>query len=221
MPQISMDGFAPYVEAILSSFGGSVDFAQLTKHYARGGRRDDDHRYEPPRNPFITKAVIAGVPDPAHISTSLVEAQKRTIRMHVQHMTRLCDAFSKKLVNHRAALALHLGYYNLVRAHETLKTAPAVPAGLIVRPLSIGDLLDLALAEEPSSAPEPQRLEPRPGIGATRELPSRRGWLRVIDGGKAAPGASAERQGDLFDWAERKPPAKSLPLIGTQLSLFD
>lgn len=238
IPQISTDGFAPYVDSLLNGgFNGAVDYAQCVKNYRRGARRDDDHRYEPPRSPFITKTVIAGAPDPKHIGTSLVENQNRTIRIHVRRMTRLADAFSKKLENHRAALALHFAFFNFVRIHETLKTAPAVAAGLLARPWTIGELLDAALDEPHAALPEPMPLAPREGMGTARELPGGRGWLRVVRTGDApaptqpapaaklteAPPAKDERQGDLFTWAASKPaePPKPLLPMGTQLNLFD
>lgn len=135
--------------------------------------------------------------------------------MHIRRMTRLSDAFSKKLDNHRAAVALHFAFYNFVRPHETLKTAPAVRAGLVPVPLTLAQFVELALAEMPVPAPERQKFALRPGTGAARELPGGRGWLRAV------PNAPAERQGHLLDWAARKPPAKPVPPPRTQLSLFD
>lgn len=81
-------------------------------------------------------------------------------------------------------------------------------------PLTLAQLIELALAEVPVPPPERQKLVLRPGAGAARELQGGRGWLRAV------PNATAERQGDLFDWAARKPPVKPLPPTSTQLSLF-
>lgn len=215
MPQISTDGFIPYEQAIGESFPGEADYGQVQKNYRGKAQRDDQVRYEPPRDPFIVRTTIYGAPDPKLISTSLVERQNRTMRMHIRRMTRLSDAFSKKLDNHRAAVALHFAFYNFVRPHETLRTAPAVRAGLVPVPLTLAQLVELALAEVPVAAPERQKLALRPGAGAARELPGGRGWLRAV------PNAPVERQGNLFDWAERKPPSKPLPPPGTQLILFD
>jgi hypothetical protein len=63
-------------------------------------------------------------------------------------MTRLADAFSKKLENHVAATALHFAYYTLVRVHETLETTPAVKMGVLL------ELVEMALdaAEDPAPA---------------------------------------------------------------------
>jgi len=56
-------------------------------------------------------------------------------------MTRLTNAFSKKWENHKAALGLFFGYYNFCRVHSTIKTTPAVAAGLTDRVWSVEELL--------------------------------------------------------------------------------
>lgn len=72
--------------------------------------------------------MIAGSPDQAHISTSHVERQDLTMRMSMRRFTRLTNAFSKKLENLQAAVALHFAHYNLVRIHKTLRVTPAMAA---------------------------------------------------------------------------------------------
>jgi len=42
--------------------------------------------------------------------------------------TRLTNAFSKKVQNHEAAIALHYMYYNFARIHQTLRVTPAMEA---------------------------------------------------------------------------------------------
>jgi hypothetical protein len=74
--------------------------------------------------------VIQGEPDPEHISTSYVERQNLTMRMAMRRFTRLTNAFSKKLANLRAALALHFAHYNFLRVHRTLRVTPAMEAGI-------------------------------------------------------------------------------------------
>ena len=48
----------------------------------------------------------------------------------MRRFTRLTNAFSKKVLNLSAAVALHFMYYNYVRVHQTIKTTPAVASGL-------------------------------------------------------------------------------------------
>jgi len=83
-------------------------------------------------------------------STSFVERQNLTMRMGIRRMTRLTNAFSKKLRNHRAATALHFAHYNLVRRHQTTRITPAMAAGVTSEMWSMEQLLDAALAQEPS-----------------------------------------------------------------------
>jgi hypothetical protein len=66
---------------------------------------------------------------PKHISTSYAERNNLNVRMHSRRMTRLTNAFSKKLANHRHAMALHFHYYNFVRIRQPLKMSPAMAAG--------------------------------------------------------------------------------------------
>ena len=48
--------------------------------------------------------------------------------MACRRFTRLCNGFSKKLENLKAAMALHFAWYNLVRIHRTLRVTPAMAA---------------------------------------------------------------------------------------------
>jgi hypothetical protein len=85
--------------------------------------------------------VVNGAPDPKHISTSYVERQNLTMRMHMRRFTRLTNGFSKKLENHIAAISLHFMYYNFVRTHQTLRMTPAMAAGVTTRPYEVADIV--------------------------------------------------------------------------------
>src|SRR5438477_9677060 len=89
-----------------------------------------DARYSPPRISGVISKVRQGDPDPEHVSTSYVERQNLTMRMHLRRLTRLTNAFSKKLVNLKAAIALHFAHYNFVRVHSSLRATPAMAAGI-------------------------------------------------------------------------------------------
>lgn len=139
--QLSADALGAYVGAIRAEFGRNVDFGQIVKSYEADAAGPG--RYSPPNVMRIERRAVFGNPDPDHISTSHVERNNLTIRMQMRRMTRLTNGFSKSLANHAAATALHFGHYNYVRRHSTIKTTPAVAAGVASEPWTIGDLLDL------------------------------------------------------------------------------
>lgn len=140
--QLTTDGFRPYLVAVEAAFGANVDFAQLIKLYQADVA--NEARYAPPRIKSITPSFISGNPWPERISTSFIERSNLTVRMSVRRLTRLTNAFSKKLPNLRAALALHFAHYNFVRVHSTLRVAPAVAAGLETYTWSLEQLIEAA-----------------------------------------------------------------------------
>ena len=77
-----------------------------------------------------------------------VERQNLTMRMGMRRFTRLTNGFSKKIDNLAHAVALHFMYYNFVRIHKTLKTAPAMEAGVTSKLWSMIDVVALINAEE-------------------------------------------------------------------------
>jgi IS1 family transposase len=146
MVQISTDGLGLYVAAIERSFGVDVDYAQVVKSFE--AEPIGPGRYSPPKVSKVEKTPVIGNPDMRAASTSYVERQNLTMRMGIRRMTRLTNAFSKKLRNHRAATALHFAHYNLVRRHQTLRVTPAMAAGVTDTMWSTEQLLDAALAQE-------------------------------------------------------------------------
>jgi IS1 family transposase len=141
-PQITTDGFKPYIGAIEDCFGADVDYAQLVKLYGQP-RSEGESRdwYAPVRVLAAIPMRVAGNPDMKYVSTSYIERQNLTIRMQLRRFTRLTNAYSKKLENLKAAIALHFMHYNFCRIHGTLKVTPAMESGLSDHPWSIADLL--------------------------------------------------------------------------------
>jgi IS1 family transposase len=137
--QLTTDGHRVYLTAVEDAFGVDVDFATLTKIYARQG----DGRYSPADYVGAKSEVITGEPDPRHISTSYVERQNLTMRMGMRRFTRLTNGFSKKAENHAHACALHFLHYNFCRVHKTLRVTPAMEAGIASHVWTLGDIVAL------------------------------------------------------------------------------
>ncbi len=149
--QLTSDGHKAYLEAVEGAFGADVDYAQLVKIYG-AAPESAKGRYSPADCTGIKKTKIEGKPDMAHVSTSYVERQNLTIRMHMRRFTRLTNGFSKKVENHAYAVALHMMYYNFVRVHSKLRMSPAMAAGVSARLWEVADLVALVEAEEAKTA---------------------------------------------------------------------
>jgi len=107
-PQITTDGFKPYIRAIDDAFGADVDYAVLVKTF--GTSDDGAGTYHPSRIVGVFHQVMFGDPEPRFISTSMVERNNLTMRMQMRRFTRLTNGFSKKAANLKAALALHFAW---------------------------------------------------------------------------------------------------------------
>ena len=138
--QLSSDALAAYPESVLEAFGDAVDYAQIVKSYEE--EPAGSGRYSPPRVTSVEKRPVFGEPIEERVSTSYIERQNLSIRMSNRRMTRLTNAFSKKLENHKAAMALHFANYNLCRVHRTLRVTPAMAAGVTDHVWTIAELVD-------------------------------------------------------------------------------
>ena len=137
-----------YVSAIEEGFGGNVDYGQIVKSYASEEPLPASTRYSPPQIVSTSKSTIEGYPEPWNVSTSYIEKQNHTLRMHCRRLARLTNAFSKKLENFKAAVALHFGYYNLVKIHRTIRMTPGMAIGAVDTLWTVEDLVERALEAE-------------------------------------------------------------------------
>jgi len=137
--QLTTDGLKAYLPAVDEMLMDRVDYAQLIKFYSQP--QMNEQRYSPAEIVEAVPVVISGNPNPARICTSHVERQNLTMRMQIRRLTRLTNAFSKKLENHRAAIALHFAYYNFCRVHGSLRVTPAMQAGIADHIWALSEIL--------------------------------------------------------------------------------
>jgi hypothetical protein len=147
--QITTDGHKAYLEAVENAFGADIDYAQLQKIY--GASMENETRYSPARCIGCDMKVVSGNRDPKHVSTSFVERQNLSMRMSIRRFTRLTNAFSKKIENHAAAVAIWFMYYNFCRVHQTLRVTPAMEAEISNHVWTIEELCGLLPQPVPST----------------------------------------------------------------------
>ncbi|MGA9474382.1 MAG: DDE-type integrase/transposase/recombinase [Terriglobales bacterium] len=166
-PEISTDGYAPYIRAVDEAFDGSANHGIVDKQEVVVAKGPDAEKYYAKQTLVkVERTAISGTPKT--ISTSFIERQNLTLRMSQRRLTRLSNGFSKKYENHCAAIALYASHYNFCRVHEALRITPAMHLGITDHVWSVGELIDASLD----------------GVVQDRVATEKRGW-RVINGGKA------------------------------------
>ena len=129
--QLTTDGLKLYPDAVDKAFDGLVDYGMLNKSYANEhGLKEAKRRYSPATMTSSEKLKVYGNPDFKLVSTSHVERANLSMRMGMRRFTRLTNAFSKKLENHMHAVSFYFMVYNFVKIHKTIKTTPAMEAGV-------------------------------------------------------------------------------------------
>jgi IS1 family transposase len=141
--QLSSDGLKAYVDAVERGFGSEVDYGQIVKTFSVVNlNRDAASRYSPADVVEIKKGIVYGAPDVERICTSHIEKQNHTLRMHCRRLTRLTNAFSKKLENFEAAIALNFAYYNFCKRHIAVRMTPAQAAGVESSAWAVAELVE-------------------------------------------------------------------------------
>ena len=131
-----------YPEAVESGFGGEVDYGQIVKTYSVAClTKEAASRYSPAEVVEVERKIIQGNPLVARISTSHIEKQNHTLRMHCRRLTRLTNAFSKKFENFEAAVALNFAYYNFCKTNLAIRMTPAQAAGIESSAWTIEELI--------------------------------------------------------------------------------
>jgi IS1 family transposase len=140
--QLSSDALKAYTDAVERAFGAAVDYGSIVKTFSQSDL-EEQRRYSPPDVMNVKRMPISGSPVVDLISTSHVEKQNHTLRMHCRRLTRLTNAFSKKLENFKAAVALHYAYYNFVKSNIAIRCTPAMAAGVTNTFWTVRDLVTM------------------------------------------------------------------------------
>jgi IS1 family transposase len=143
--QLTTDALSAYPDAIDLGFGGEIDYAQLVKTYSvshLGNFKEAAARYSPADVVKTEKRCLVGRPLKELVSTSHIESQNLTLRMHCRRLTRLTNAFSKKLPNFEAAVALNFAYYNFCKRHISVRMTPAMAAGVESSMWTVAELVE-------------------------------------------------------------------------------
>jgi IS1 family transposase len=140
--QLSSDALRVYVDAVERAFGTEVDYGSIVKTF-RHSDLEEQRRYSPPEVMSVKRMPVSGNPVVDLISTSHVEKQNHTLRMHCRRLSRLTNAFSKKLENFKAAVALHYAYYNFVKSNIAIRCTPAMAAGVSNSLWTVRDLVEM------------------------------------------------------------------------------
>ena len=128
-PTIFSDGFAPYTPVIPKTWDGEVNFAQIVKMLITPPKKEQQ-KYYPAAIMRVETKEVCGEVERSEIGTSRMERFNLSSRMHVRRLTRLTNAHSKTMANHKAMLALWFAFYNFCLKQMTPKTTPAVAAGI-------------------------------------------------------------------------------------------
>ena len=136
--QMTTDGLASYRWNVPVTFRHDVDFAQLIKKYAAS---QVVTRYSPAQIIRADKVARWGMPVEAQVCTSHIESFNQKMRMSLRRFTRLTNAHSKSVAHHEAMQSVMFAYYNFCKVHTTIRTTPAIQAGITDSPWSIEQLL--------------------------------------------------------------------------------
>lgn len=143
--QVTSDAWRAYPALIRQYLLPRLDYAIMQKNFATPAAEvEASRRYSPAPFVGITITTIAGLPRRDRIGTSFVERANLTVRHFNKRFARLGLGYSRKLGNHRHAVALFVAAYNFCKVHSTLGCTPAVGSKLASETWTIERLLEEA-----------------------------------------------------------------------------
>ena len=137
--QLTTDSHRAYFEAVGSEFGDDIDYATVKKQDDNGQQLVVEEYtgvkmpYRPKKRPkreMHPPVVRSGTPDEDWITTNHIESFFQKLRQNLGRFARKSALHSKTLINLKRALALYIYHYNFQRIHMTIKTTPAMEAGI-------------------------------------------------------------------------------------------
>jgi IS1 family transposase len=127
--QLTTDQLMHYRTVIEEAFGDRVDYATIRKDF-NNPTLTPDGKFEPVKHKAERRASVYGNPDKDLVTTSSIESQNTRLRLWNKRYNRNTIAFSRRLRNMRASLAIHFCYYNFCRIPKAIRCTPAMEAGL-------------------------------------------------------------------------------------------
>ena len=133
------NGYSGSTASVATIFGQEVDYATEMKYFWKPSE------FEPRKLCGIRRKAKIGEPDMDFATTSHLERANLSLRQFTRRFTRCTLGYSKKLENHKFAVALFVTHYNFCRKHSAHHQTPAMAAGLTDRVWKIEEILQYAV----------------------------------------------------------------------------
>jgi hypothetical protein len=131
------------VERIL---GDACHYATETKIFKKDPNFTGRRKFFAPEIVKVTRKVRFGYPDMREVTTAHAERTNLSLRTFNRRFVRRTINFSKKLANHRHAVAIFAATFNFCRVHISLnKQTPAMAAGLTDHVWTVAELLSATI----------------------------------------------------------------------------
>ena len=137
--QITSDGLPAYKHGVPMKFLSDVDYSILIKTYKS---EQVEKRYSPAQINTVEKISQFGNPDMSKCSTSYIERFNLSLRTALKRFNRLSVGYSKNVDVHCAMLSIWICFYNFGKVHSTIKTTPAMRAGITDRKWTIREIAE-------------------------------------------------------------------------------
>jgi IS1 family transposase len=145
--QLTTDAFRGYCAVHGSSggvknvFGSDCDYATETKKIVKDPNYVGQRAFFAPKTVKIHRENRIGNPDMSAATTNHAERTNLSLRTFTRRFVRCTINFSKKLANHRYAVAIFVAHFNFCPVHGTLGKTPAMAAGLTDHVWTVEELL--------------------------------------------------------------------------------